>query len=83
MNTLEVQDFNFKLSQVKKSIAEAEIGKGLVNIKGKIYSTVGLRITKLREHFGIAISTEFISASGISANDSAISSALLRNCVSL
>ena len=33
MNTLEVQDFNFKLSQVKKSIAEAEIGKGLVNIQ--------------------------------------------------
>lgn len=60
MNTLEVQDFNFKLGQVKKSISEAEIGKGLVNIKGKIYSTVGLRITKLREHFGTAISTKFI-----------------------
>ena len=60
MNTLEVQDFNFKLSQVKDSIANAEIGKGLVNIKGKIYSTVGLRITKLREHFGTSISTKFI-----------------------
>ena len=60
MNTLELQDFNFKLGQVKDSIANAEIGKGLVNIKGKIYSTVGLRITKLREHFGTSISTKFI-----------------------
>jgi hypothetical protein len=60
MNTLEVQDFNYKLGQVKKSVTDAEIDKGLVNIKGKIYSTVGLRITKLREHFGIAISVEMI-----------------------
>ena len=34
-------DFDFKLDKVRESIANAEIDKGIVNIKGKKYSTVG------------------------------------------
>jgi len=47
-------DFNYLLGQVRESITKAE--KGIVNIKGKDYSTVGLRLNKLREHFGVSIS---------------------------
>ena len=46
--------FDVKLDNVRESISKAE--KGIVNIKGKDYSTVGLRLNKLREHFGVSIS---------------------------
>ena len=56
LNYKDQSDFNFILGQVRESISKAEIGKGLVDIKGKTYSTVGLRLNKLREHFGVSIS---------------------------
>ena len=56
LNYKDHSDFNFILGQVRESISKAEIGKGLVDIKGKTYSTVGLRLNKLREHFGVSIS---------------------------
>jgi len=56
LNYKDNSDFNFTLGQVRESISKAEIGKGLVDIKGKTYSTVGLRLNKLREHFGVGIS---------------------------
>ena len=46
--------FDVKLDNVRESISKAE--KGIVNIKCKDYSTVGLRLNKLREHFGVSIS---------------------------
>ena len=52
--------FDVKLDNVRESISNAEIGKGLVDIKGKTYSTVGLRLNKLREHFGVGISIKNI-----------------------
>lgn len=54
LNYKDQSDFNFLLGQVRESITKAE--KGIVNIKGKDYSTVGLRLNKLREHFGVSIS---------------------------
>ena len=56
LNYKDQSDFNWILGQVRESISKAEIGKGLVDIKGKTYSTVGLRLNKLREHFGVSIS---------------------------
>jgi len=55
----EKEHFDFCLNQVRNDIANAKVGEGLVNIKGKIYSTVGLRIAKLRERFGTSISVRF------------------------
>jgi hypothetical protein len=52
----ESKQFEIKLDSVRESIANAEVGKGIVNIKGKNYSTVGLRLSKLREHFGCSVS---------------------------
>jgi len=54
LNYKDQSDFNYLLNQVRESITKAE--KGIVNIKGKDYSTVGLRLNKLREHFGVSIS---------------------------
>ena len=54
LNYKDQSDFNYLLGQVRESITKAE--KGIVNIKGKDYSTVGLRLNKLREHFGVSIS---------------------------
>jgi len=54
LNYKDQSDFNYLLCQVRESITKAE--KGIVNIKGKDYSTVGLRLNKLREHFGVSIS---------------------------
>jgi len=54
LNYKDQSDFNYLLDQVRESITKAE--KGIVNIKGKDYSTVGLRLNKLREHFGVSIS---------------------------
>jgi len=51
-------DFDFKLDKVRESISKAT--EGIVNIKGKNYSTVGLRLNKLREHFGVGISIKNI-----------------------
>jgi hypothetical protein len=56
----EKEHFDFCLNQVRNDIANAKVGEGLVNIKGKIYSTVGLRIAKLRERFGTSISIRFV-----------------------
>lgn len=59
MSYLDYQDskyFEIKLDSVRESIANAEVGNGIVNIKGKNYSTVGLRLSKLREHFGCSVS---------------------------
>ena len=46
-------DYDMKLEQVRNQIANSKEGK--VNIKGKIYSTVGLRLFNLREIFGTRI----------------------------
>ena len=54
LNYKDQSDFNYLLCQVRESITKAE--KGIVNIKGNDYSTVGLRLNKLREHFGVSIS---------------------------
>ena len=54
LNYKDQSDFNYLLGQVRESITKAE--KGIVNIKGKDYSTVGLILNKLREHFGVSIS---------------------------
>tara|TARA_R100001594_G_scaffold60750_1_gene94652 strand:+ start:955 stop:1425 length:471 start_codon:yes stop_codon:yes gene_type:complete len=50
--------FDVKLDNVRQSISKAT--EGIVNIKGKNYSTVGLRLNKLREHFGVGISIKNI-----------------------
>tara|TARA_Y100000593_G_scaffold45214_1_gene86031 strand:+ start:2730 stop:3200 length:471 start_codon:yes stop_codon:yes gene_type:complete len=50
--------FDVKLDNVRESISKAT--EGIVNIKGKNYSTVGLRLNKLREHFGVGISIKNI-----------------------
>lgn len=47
-------DYDIKLEEVRNQIANSKEGK--VNIKGKIYSTVGLRLFKLREIFGTRVS---------------------------
>lgn len=52
--------YDHMLDHVRESISKAEIDKGIVNIKGKKYSTVGLRLNKLREHFGVGISIKNI-----------------------
>lgn len=56
-------DYDVRLEQVRSQIANSKEGK--VNIKGKIYSTVGLRLFKLREIFGtrITIKTEVLENS--------------------
>ena len=54
LNYKDQMSFDVKLDNVRESISKAE--KGIVNIKGKDYSTVGLRLNKLREHFGVSIS---------------------------
>ena len=56
-------DYDMKLEQVRNQIANSKEGK--VNIKGKIYSTVGLRLFKLREIFGnrITIKTSVLENS--------------------
>jgi len=56
-------DYDIRLEQVRNQIANSKEGK--VNIKGKIYSTVGLRLFKLREIFGtrITIKTEVLENS--------------------
>ena len=56
LNYKDQLSFDVKLDNVRESISKAAIGKGLVDIKGKTYSTVGLRLNKLREHFGVSIS---------------------------
>tara|TARA_R100001530_G_C4266817_1_gene142013 strand:- start:271 stop:732 length:462 start_codon:yes stop_codon:yes gene_type:complete len=56
LNYKDQLSFDVKLDNVRESISKAEIDKGIVNIKGKNYSTVGLRLNKLREHFGVGIS---------------------------
>ena len=57
---IEKQRFDYSLDHIRDDIASAKVGEGVVEIKGKKYSTVGLRIAKLREYFGTNISTEFI-----------------------
>ena len=59
-NYIEKQRYDYSLDHIREDIATAKVGEGVVEIKGKKYSTVGLRIAKLREYFGISISTEFI-----------------------
>lgn len=54
LNYKDQSDFNFNLNLVRESISKAT--EGIVNIKGKNYSTVGLRLNKLREYFGVGIS---------------------------
>ena len=56
----ESKSFEIKLDSVRESISKTEVGNGIVNIKGKNYSTVGLRLNKLREHFGVGISIKNI-----------------------
>ncbi len=57
---IEKQRFDYSLDHIRDDIASTKVGEGVVEIKGKKYSTVGLRIAKLREYFGTSISTEFI-----------------------
>ena len=57
---IEKQRFDYSLDHIRDDIASTKVGEGVVEIKGKKYSTVGLRIAKLREYFGTNISTEFI-----------------------
>lgn len=57
---IEKQRYDHLLDHIRDDIASTKIGEGVVEIKGKKYSTVGLRIAKLREYFGTNISTEFI-----------------------
>jgi len=56
---IEKRDCDYLLHRIKEDIAETKVGDGVVEIKGKKYSTVGLRISKLREYFGCNISTKF------------------------
>ena len=53
------QRYDYALDHIRDDIANTKIGEGVVEIKGKKYSTVGLRVSKLREYFGTSISTEF------------------------
>jgi hypothetical protein len=52
------QSLTERLRKVREAIANSK--EGVVNIKGKNYSMVGLRITKLREEFGLEIGIENI-----------------------
>ena len=63
MQEHEYQFIDRKLEQCRREIAEAEIGN--VDIKGKEYSTVGLRLNTLRKAFGgrISINTEIMERS--------------------
>ena len=54
LNNHQHLEYDIKLEQVRGQIANSKEGK--VNIKGKIYSTVGLRLFKLREVFGTRVS---------------------------
>ena len=56
---VEKQRYDYALDHIREDIATAKVGEGVVEIKGKKYSTVGLRIAKLREYFGTSISTDF------------------------
>ena len=56
---VENTDCNFLLHRISEDIADTKVGDGVVEIKGKKYSTVGLRISKLREYFGTNICTRF------------------------
>ena len=56
---VENTDCNFLLHRIREDIADTKVGDGVVEIKGKKYSTVGLRISKLREYFGTNICTRF------------------------
>ena len=58
LNYKDQLSFDVKLDNVRESISKAT--EGIVNIKGKNYSTVGLRLNKLREHFGVGISIKNI-----------------------
>ena len=63
MQEHEYQFIDRKLDQCRREIAEAEIGN--VDIKGKEYSTVGLRLNTLRKAFGgrVSINTEIMERS--------------------
>lgn len=54
LNNHQHLEYDIKLENVRSQIANSKEGK--VNIKGKIYSTVGLRLFKLREIFGTRVS---------------------------
>jgi hypothetical protein len=54
LNNHQHLEYDIKLENVRNQIANSKEGK--VNIKGKIYSTVGLRLFKLREIFGTRVS---------------------------
>jgi len=54
LNNHQHLEYDIKLENVRTQIANSKEGK--VNIKGKIYSTVGLRLFKLREIFGTRVS---------------------------
>ena len=56
---VENTDCNFLLHRIREDIADTKVGDGVVEIKGKKYSTVGLRISKLTEYFGTNICTRF------------------------
>ena len=56
---VENTDCNFLLHRIREDISDTKVGDGVVEIKGKKYSTVGLRISKLREYFGTNICTRF------------------------
>jgi len=63
MQEHEYQFIDRKLEQCRREIADAEIGN--VDIKGKEYSTVGLRLNTLRKAFGgrVSINTEIMDRS--------------------
>lgn len=63
MQEHEYQYIERKLTEARREISEAE--KGNINIKGKIYSTVGLRLNVLRKAFGarVSIITEIVERS--------------------
>jgi len=63
LNNHQHLEYDIKLENVRNQIANSKEGK--VNIKGKIYSTVGLRLFKLREVFGtrVTIKTEVLENS--------------------
>ena len=54
LNNHQHLEYDIKLENVRNQIANSKEGK--VNIKGKIYSTVGLRLFKLRAIFGTRVS---------------------------
>lgn len=57
---IEKRNFDFALDHIRDDIANTKVGEGVVEIKGKKYSTVGLRVAKLREYFGTNISIKFV-----------------------